>query len=175
MTMRTSTILLLLILWAFATIGPTASESIKDYDYMAHNSNSNPFIHPADGETVKLGSAYTVTWSPTKGDNMWIELWEEEVGFGGARGFGDLCPSYLINPYCGLIAKNIPNKGSWTWDLTAATNKATGQYWLYMYANTDWEGTGPLLSTSKRFQIVWAGNDGPSTTSTPAAKPTPLP
>jgi len=55
-----------------------------------------------------VGTTYTVKWANPAVNIVNLELNDKK---GNSRGYGNLCPGWLINPYCGLLGVGVPNAG----------------------------------------------------------------
>jgi hypothetical protein len=97
----------------------------------------NSILRPTAGEQITAGTTYTVKWASPAVNIVNLELNDKK---GNARGYGKLCPGWLINAYCGLLGVDIPNTGEFVWhvewDPPDATYGFQGEFWLDLYVTT---------------------------------------
>jgi hypothetical protein len=109
----------------------------------------NPINHPALGEVVPLGKTYSIVWTPTHGDLISIELWNDfPLGeyFNGSN-----CVFDDDDPNCSQIASNVPNNGQFDWKVPS-NSPPSDTYYLDIFV-PDPDINGPYYYMTGNFSI----------------------
>ncbi|KAF2649801.1 hypothetical protein K491DRAFT_721333 [Lophiostoma macrostomum CBS 122681] len=125
-----------------------------------------PIIQPTASSTISPGATFTVTWNAsTHFSNITLELWDNTT-IGYSRLFSPTLSScYRWNPpYCGNIAVNVANTGSYDWVIpTPSTDDWPSKQSVFrikMYVIDYWKpdvgNLAPVLSFSDWF--AFSGN-----------------
>jgi len=135
---------------------------------LAAQEYDNPIFRPRPGEVVQVGSSYNIVWTPTKGDIISIEIWNQ---FSLARYLnGSNCFLDDNNTLCSQIAQNIPNSGSFLWQIPGNTPPSNSYYLDIYVPNPD--SNGPYYYMTGNFTIDKVAL--PSSTSITPSKSTPI-
>ena len=123
-----------------------------------------PILQPSESTTIAPGTTFTITWRPSYHfSNITLELWDNTT-IGYARNFSPtFSPCYHWNPpYCGSIAVNIPNSGSFDWQIPTPTGDPSAwsgeNFRIKMYVVDYWKpdvgNLAPVLSFSDWFTLA---------------------
>ena len=123
--------------------------------------DDNPIINPQGGDTITAGTVYNITWTPTRGNIVSIEIWNEislRSSFNGTN-----CHYDGFDVDCSLLIDNTTNSGSWLWHIPANAPVA-GNYFLDIFVS-DAGSDGPYYFMTNNFSISDVGSP-PSGTAT---------
>jgi len=139
-------ILLLSINFSYATF--------SDFDapgsYGSDEASDNPISFPTTGSVLIAGQSYTISWTPTTGNLISIELWTSfpiTSSFYGAN-----CNFDDYNPSCSQLVQNISNSGSFVWNVPSSAPESSN-YFLDLYV-PDPGLDGPFYFTTGNFTIT---------------------
>ena len=127
--------------------------------------DDNPISRPREGETITAGTVYNITWTPTRGDLINIEIWNS---FSLSSSFnGSNCHFDDFNVDCSGLIENITNSGSFLWNVPANAPVANN-YFLDIYV-PDAGVDGPFYFMTGNFSI---SNVGSPTSTVSTSSPT---
>lgn len=127
--------------------------------------DDNPISRPQGGETITAGTEYNITWTPTRGNIVSIEIWNEISLASSFNGINCHYDDYNVD--CSLLIENITNSGSYLWHVPANAPVANN-YFLDIFV-PDAGFDGPFYFMTNNFSI---SNIGSPTTTASTSTPT---
>jgi hypothetical protein len=127
--------------------------------------DDNPITTPQGGDTITAGTVYNITWTPTRGNIVSIEIWNEislRSSFNGTN-----CHYDGFDVDCSLLVDNITNSGSWLWYVPANAPVANN-YFLDIFVS-DAGFDGPYYFMTNNFSISDVGSPTSTATNSPPA------
>lgn len=116
--------------------------------------NQNPITRPVGGETITAGTEYNITWTPTQGNLISIEIWNEISLASSFNGINCHYDDYNVD--CSILIENITNSGSYLWHVPANAPVANN-YFLDIFV-PDAGIDGPFYFMTNNFSISNAGS-----------------
>jgi len=130
------------------------------------------FLHPARGDVLVPGSIFTIKWQPNSHfRNITLQLWDK-TPWGFSRDLLAPCHPWSRSPFCGSIAANAPNTGTYEWHIPNPLNGSLGfgfprdepSYWIKMYVedyvHEEIGNKDPVVSYSQNFAFAKDGEPG---------------
>ncbi|KAF1954764.1 hypothetical protein CC80DRAFT_549947 [Byssothecium circinans] len=135
---------------------------------------SQHFIHPAKNDVLVTGGTFTIRWTVIPDFNfVTIQLWDK-TSYGYSRDLLTPCSHYSRNALCGTISDQVPNTGSFEWQIPSPANNTNSagypfprgekRFWIKMFVEGYMQNsTGnkePVISYSQNFAFAKEGEEG---------------